>query len=164
MTGGGALLTIAELAISLAGFSAVISAFTIHGKLTPVDRSKFLWLFATAFVAALLSFVPVVLDEAGLADARLWRMSSLVMVLVWFVSMGIWLVDVVRDRRVGTAASFADGPLLVVPALANLLLQVLNIWGGFWQPSPAAYTIGTLVWLYAASLAFLSIVLERPDD
>jgi len=164
MTGGDALLTIAQLAISLAGFSAVVSAFTVRGELTQADRSKFLWLIATALVAALLAFVPIILDEARMDGIQLWRVSSLIMVLAWFVSMGIWLVELLRDRRRRSSPSFADGPLLVVPSVGNLILQLFNVSGMAWQPSPAAYIVGTLVWLYAASLAFLSIVLERPGD
>jgi len=162
MIGGNGLLTIAQIAISLAGFSAIVSAFTIRGELTATDRIKVLWLFTTAFVTVLLAFVPVLLDEAGIVGVQLWRVSSLVMVLVWLVSIGIWVVGLAHDRRAGAVSSFADGPLLVIPAVANLILQVVNVTGIAWQPSPAAYTIGTLVWLYAASLAFLSIVLERP--
>lgn len=162
MAGGDALLTIAEIAISLAGFSAVVSAFTVHGTLAESDRGKFLWLVATAFVAALLAFVPFIVDEMGIVGPPLWRISSLVMVLVWLVSMGIWFAGLRRGRRTGRPPSLADGPLLVVPAACNLILQVCNALGLAWTPTPAAYTIGTLVWLYAASLAFLSIVLERP--
>jgi len=158
-----ALLTIAEIAITLAGFSAVVSAFTVDGALTRSDRGGFLWLFATAFVAALLAFVPIVLSQMGLANHVLWRASSGIMVLAWLLSMGLWFLGRLRDRRDPTApSSFADGPLLVVPAVLNLILQMVNIWGGAWQPSPAVYTIGTLVWLYAASLVFMSIVLDRP--
>ena len=55
MEGVDALPTIAEMAIGLAGFSAVVAAFTIRGELSQTDRSRFLLLFTTAFVAALLA-------------------------------------------------------------------------------------------------------------
>jgi len=166
MSGGDALLAIAEIAIAIAGFSGVVSAFTLHGTLARPDRSRFIWLFVTASVAALLAFVPIVLSQTGLTNDVLWRASSGIMVAAWLISMGLWLAAVLRRRRDPTRgpASFADGPLLVVPAASNLALQLINVWGGAWQPSPAAYTIGTLVWLYAAALAFLSMVLERPDS
>jgi hypothetical protein len=51
---------------------------------------------------------------------------------------------------------------LVVPSLFNLVLQLLNVSGVAWEPSAAPYLIGNLVWLYAASLVFVAIVLERP--
>ena len=53
-----ALLTVAELAIAVAGFSVVISVFIARGQLTQIDRSRFIWLFTTAFVTALPRLPP----------------------------------------------------------------------------------------------------------
>jgi len=41
--------------------------------------------------------------------------------------------------------------------------QVLNVSGRWWEPSSAPYLVGSLVWLYAAGLVFVAIVLERPE-
>ena len=93
MTGIDALLTIAEMAIALAGFSAVVAAFARQGALSPEDRSRFVWLFSTAFVAALLAFVPVLLIEANFEPPELWRCASGVMLLAWFASIGLLLYE-----------------------------------------------------------------------
>ena len=163
MAGADALLTVAEMAIGLAGFSAVVAAFTTRGQLTPQDRSRFLWLFTTAFAAALLAFVPIVLSEASLEGAHLWRASSSIMVVIWVLTMGSWGVTELRERRDPSIAlnSFAKGPLLVVPSIANVTLQAINVWGGAWEASAAIYILGTLCWLYAAALVFMSMVIER---
>ena len=44
-----ALFTIAEMAIGVAGFSAIVAAFTGHGPLTLTDRRRFVWLFTCSF-------------------------------------------------------------------------------------------------------------------
>ena len=164
MEGVDALLTIAEMAIGLAGFSAVVAAFTIRGELTQTDRSRFLLLFTTAFVAALLAFVPVVLKEAGLAGAALWRTSSGTMVVVWLGFTVPFIVGLLRDRRDPSHRPlvFSQKPHVLWPSFLNLMLQVMNLWGGIWEPSAAIYIVGTLMWLSAAALVFVSVVLERP--
>ena len=66
-----ALFTIAEMAIGVAGFSAIVGAFTGSQALTVSDRRRFVWLFTNAFVAALLAFVPVLLADAFHSDSEL---------------------------------------------------------------------------------------------
>ena len=58
------LLTIAELAIGLAGFSGVVIAFAHQGGLRAVDRFFFIALISIAGTAALLAFVPGVFHRA----------------------------------------------------------------------------------------------------
>lgn len=163
MSTSDALLTVAEIAIALAGFSAVVAAFVREGELSRDDRVSFAWLFTTAFVAALLAFVPTLLAEASVEE--IWRSSSRVMVLAWLASMGLWVYLRFVEWRSADASPlrFSEGPLMVVPALCNLALQCANGWGDWWAPNGAVYLLGTLVWLYTAALMFMSIVLERPD-
>jgi hypothetical protein len=164
MPGADALLTIAEMAIGLAGFSAVVGAFMQHGALSRSDRYRFFWLFTTAFVAAVLSFVPVIIVEAGYSGMHVWRTASGIMIGIWFIQMGAWFVGLRRTRddpEMGPPG-FSQGSLMVVPSIFNLGLQAANASGFFWEPSAAAYIVGALIWLYAASLVFVAIVIERP--
>ena len=160
-----ALFTIAEMAVGVAGFSAIVAAFTGQGPLTVTDRRRVVWLFTCSFAAALLAFVPVLLREASLSGPDLWRYSSASMSLVWVVAAAAWVFGEVRQNRSGSAEAtgFWQGPAALVPSFLNFLLQLSNTFGLFWEPSAAAYVGGTLVWLYAAVLPFMSIVLERPD-
>jgi hypothetical protein len=163
MFNADALLTIAEMAIGLAGFSAVVAAFARSGELSPTDRTRFVWLFSTAFVAALLAFVPILLSEAALSGPTLWRWSSGVMIATWLVSIGLVAYSDFRDSHDPSVPppDFSRGVFLFVPSVVNLVLQIMNFWGEAWEPSSAVYIFGTLVWLYAASLVFMAIVLER---
>jgi len=154
------------MAIGVAGFSAIVAAFTGQGPLTPTDRRRFVWLFTNSFVAALLAYVPVLMSEAALSEAEVWRASSAFMCLVWAVAAAAWIVDEVRNKEPDDPRGHGvwQGPLALVPSFLNFLLQLSNVLGLFWEPSGAAYTAGTLVWLYVGAITFVSIVLERPGE
>ncbi len=157
MTAADALLTIAEMAVGFAGFSAVVGVFTTRGELSRLDRSRFVYLFTSAFAAAVLAFVPILLSESGFEGPELWVASSGTMVVVWLLGAALGLRN--RDPSV---TSIVEGPLMFIPGVGNLLIQIGNVWGAFWHPSPAIYIAGNLIWLYATGLIFVSIVLERP--
>ena len=165
MTPEDALLTIAEMAIGVAGFSAIVGAFTGSKALTVTDRRRFVWLFTNAFVAALLAFVPVILREAFSSGPELWRYSSLSMAVVWVLAACGWVVGEVRQNRSDSSGEkgFWQGPAALVPSFLNFVLQLANAFGVFAEPSASFYIIGALVWLYSAALPFVSIVLERPS-
>ena len=164
MSAEDALLTVAEMAIAVAGFSAIVAAFSGSGRLVATDRRRFVWLFANAVVAGFLAFVPVLLQEATFSGVKLWQYSSAAMCLAWAIAAALWVSDEVRAKRPRPSepAGFWQGPLALVPSFLNFVLQAVNALGLLWEPSSAAYLAGTLVWLYGAVLPFLSIVLERP--
>jgi hypothetical protein len=164
MAAEDALFTIAEMAIGVAGFSAIVGAFTGSEDLTVTDRRRFVWLFTNAFMAALLAFVPVILHEAIPSGPELWRYSSLSMAVAWAVAAAAWIVDEVRQNRsdADKTKGFWQGPAALVPSFLNFVLQLANAFGLFSEPSAAVYIVGALVWLYSAALPFVSIVLERP--
>ena len=161
-----ALLTVAELAVAVAGFSVVISVFITRGRLTQIDRSRFIWLFTTALITALLAFLPIILNQAGLSGEILWQSASSIMIAVWFMSFIPWVVLTLRKRRARLNAPIGYGEpfSLVIPASFNLGIQIANTGGWFWAPSSAYYLFGTLVWLYAAALVFVAIFLHRPVE
>jgi hypothetical protein len=143
------------MSIGLAGFSAVVGAFTTRGELSPADRTRFLLLFATAFLVAVLAFVPILLNDAGWAGPMLWRASSAAMVTAIAAVAGFGLL---YKSHTVLGSTLSGGVLMMIPVLANLSLQMINIWSA----SSTIYIVGTLFWLYSAGLLFVSIVLERP--
>lgn len=76
MDGQNELLTIAEIAIGIAGFTGVIAVFAERGRLSPADRLRFLGVFVTAFSALVLAFIPLALAHSGLRDQQLWQTSK----------------------------------------------------------------------------------------
>jgi len=166
LTSFDALMTIAEMAVGLAGFSAVVGTFARQGKLSFGDRYSFTWLFVTAFVAAVLAFAPILIADTGREGPDLWRSASVTMIAVWILQIGRWVLGLrqLRQQAETVSLGLAHGPLLTVPSAFNLVLQILNATGVAWEPTAAPYIIGTLIWLYAASLIFVGLVLERPEE
>jgi len=157
MTAADALMTIAEMSVGFAGFSAVVGVFTTRGELSRLDRFRFVFLFTSAFAAAVLAFVPILLSESGFEGPELWVASSGTMVVVWLLGAVFG-----ARNRVPLTSSLVEGPLMSIPSVGNLVIQIGNVWGAFWHPSPAIYIAGNLIWLYVTGLIFVSIVIERP--
>ena len=155
------LLNIAEISIGIAGFSGVIAAFLHRGGLGRFDRVRFLNLFVTAFSILVLSYVPIVIAEIS---KSVWFYSSLVMIGVWAFSVmfaTLYMIPVVNKRI--DSFGMVPNTLIWVPSCANLLIQILNVTGWFWNSSFLAYLFGLFVYLYAACLFFVFLVLYRPQ-
>jgi hypothetical protein len=163
LEGRDELLTIAEIAIGIAGFSGVVVAFVQRGSLPQADRLRFLAVFATAFSALLLAFVPSVLSYSGVRDAVVWRLSSLIMVLWSVLGLAPYPRGVRMIRaELGTSTRL---PIVLfgVPSAVSLGIQLLNAGGWIWKPSLVPYLFGMLVYLYVAGLFFVFLVLFRPS-
>lgn len=155
------LLTIAEVSVGLAGFAGVVAVFQQKTDFTTTDRIRFVAIFAGSLGALFLSFVPLALARSEWAGAGIWRWSSLIMLVIWSAGVSVvpWGL-----RRIGSEMPISKLALalLLVPTLANGVLQLLNVTGWWWEPGPVAYIVGLLVWLYAAAMMFVYSVLLRP--
>jgi hypothetical protein len=163
LEGRDELLTIAEIAVGLAGFSGVVAAFLQPGGLHIADRLRFLAVFTTAFVALVLSFVPILLAHSGVEGSDLWRYSSLTMLVVSSLGFIPYGFGVRRIRAELGSAGRSPLFFVIAPAAANLVLQIANSGAWFWRSNPAAYLIGMLCWLYIAGVFFVFTVLFRPS-
>ena len=165
MSGTDELLTIAEIAVTLAGFAGVVAAFLHRGSLHPVDRLRFVNMFVIAFSALTLSFLPLAFVHLGLAERKVWALSSAGMIALWCAHMA--LVPFLRGRlQAGLAGTDLRSPflLMVVPAIVNLLVQLANATGWLFEPGFVPYFFGLFVYLYAAGLGFVYAVIFRPED
>ncbi|MCP5060020.1 MAG: hypothetical protein GY937_25235 [bacterium] len=159
------LLTIAEIAIGIAGFSGVVAAFLQRDGLHPLDRVRFLNIFATAFITLVLAFVPIAISQVVTEPDRIWSYSSAALIVISVsnsIVAFVWFVPVVRAHL----ESQANIPLamLVVPTCFSLVVQFLNSGGWVWEPGFLAYLFGLFVYIYAAGLMFVYAVLFRPED
>ena len=151
------LLTVAELAIGLAGFSGVVVAFTRGKGLRKDDRYYFVALLYATFTAVLVAFVPMVFHHAGLAGPALWMGSSTVALIVGGLLLASMLV---RARGIvwqPIGNSYAIAQFAIVFAL--VLSQILNLIGWPMEPGPALYVVGLLLWLATAGMVFALLVL-----
>ncbi len=163
MEGSDELLTIAELAVGLAGIAGLVVAFTRHGKLLPIDRFRFIVLFSQALFVAVLAFVPFGFHHAGRAGPALWSPSSGVMVVLMVCTA--WWVSHLRP-----AFSPEDLPpkwfyvAVFGSATFNLLLQIANFVGWPMESGVLSYLVGLLIRLSFPAILFASLVLYRADE
>ena len=159
------LLSIAEISIGIAGFSGVIAVFLQRGGLHRLDRARFVFLFAMAFITLALAYVPIVVSHLVDDVNQIWPYSSAVMIIVWFMTVGFGLRYVNPALR-GELEKEPNYPLLIImiPSILNLGTQCLNLSGWLWEPGFVAYLFGLFVYLYAAGLQFVYIILFRPAE
>jgi hypothetical protein len=162
LDGHDELLTIAEIAVGLAGLSGVIAVFIQRGGLSPADRLRFLALFGTAFAALVLAFVPIALAYSGFKNQDIWQISSVTMVFAGLVGLVPLPFGQRTIRKEFKTTTSLPTVFLLVPSGINLAIQLVNAGGWIWQPNLVPYLIGMLVYLYAIAFFFVIIVLFRP--
>lgn len=73
------LTLFAELGAAFAGFIAIFLIFARReGRFSPADSLRIESIILASFSAVFYSLIPLVLVHAGLADAGLWRVASMV--------------------------------------------------------------------------------------
>src|SRR5262252_1877031 len=92
-----ALLTVAQVAIGLAGFSAILVA--LSGKphqWTPVDAFRIRNILAFSFQSVFLSLVPFVLAFFSVPESTVWRASLLILAMATLGGVVLVLCGVYR--------------------------------------------------------------------
>ncbi len=115
----------AEIAIAIAGFSGVVSAFSgsTGSKSTELDRVRLNMLLQNSLVTAFFSLLPLVLFSTSLEVERIWGVTS-----------GCWLIYTAanlfalgrRIRRMGPALDGMSRPLLSLSFSVSALIVVLQ--------------------------------------
>ena len=154
------LLTIAELAIGLAGFSGVVVVFRGQGGLRLVDRFRFLSVLSQALTVLVLAFVPFGFHYAGQSGQALWMGSSAVMVV--FLLSSAWLLGIrfrpdfsVQDEQLPKSV---EAVIWCVSTL-NLLLAVANLVGWPLRSGVLFYLAALISWLLVAGFLFATLVI-----
>ncbi len=153
------LLTIAELAIGLAGFSGIVVAFNRGGGLRSTDRFRFLVLFTSALSVVVVAFVPFGFHHAGQAGPALWMGSSAIQLVSWvsiFLVLGIRLrpeFDNANEQLSNSVSVALYGLSFLIP-----ILQVANIIGWPMESGPLLYLAGLVLWLVTTSFLFALLV------
>ena len=164
MEASDVLLTIAEMAIGLAGFSGVVLAFTYQGRLRPTDRYRFIGLFTQALTVALLCLVPFGFHHAGQVGTAIWRGSSAVAVLFWLFSAWLTAVRLFPEfSPEEELPKYALGSIWTL-GIINLLLQVANVIGWPIEPGPLFYLAGIVLWFAVAAFFFATLILYRRKE
>lgn len=157
MDGSDYLLTTAEVAVALAGFSALIIVLR-QSDSREIPAGLIANLIERSLVAAVLSLLPVLLAGLELSEARLWFTSS-GLLGIYIVSLA-WRGVTIRRREPG-ASELISGPgfaFFFVLGLFVMVLQFANALGVGVQQSVWWYLVG-LTWLIASAgiMFFLSV-------
>ena len=160
-----ALLTFAQIAIGLAGFSAILVA--LSGKphqWTPVDAFRIRNILAFSFQSVFLSLIPFVLTFFSLPGSAVWQVSLLILSVATLGDVLLTLVGVYRlspsERAVlKTLVVFAVTVVLSVMAAAELLAAFDIV-----RPAAGVFFLGLVVLLGVSTVLVARFLFARPAD
>jgi hypothetical protein len=151
------LLTIAELAVAIAGFAAIVEVFSSRAE-GRWDRGGFNGMVFHALVALVFSLTPVVLAELGLASEGAWRVLSGVLGVFMLVHSGLVAWVFVRPQERSAVLL-----VLLLPAgIASALVATAFGWRAF--PPTGVFLAGLCVQLLQAAVLFFRLIYQRGDS
>jgi hypothetical protein len=160
-----ALLTFSEVAIGLAGFSAILVA--LSGKphqWTPVDAFRIRNILAFSFQSVFLSLVPFVLTFFSLPEAKVWHLSLLILAAATLGGVLQVLGGVYRLSRADRAVLKALVVSTVTAVLCVMAAVELFAAFGALGPAPAVFFLGLVVLLGISAVLVARFLFARPAD
>ena len=158
-------MTLAQVAIGLAGFSSILVA--LSGKphqWTPVDAFRIRNILAFSFQSVFLSLTPFVLAFFSLPEPAVWKVSLLILAIATLGSVLLVLSGVYRlssaERAVLKIAvvSTVTAVLCIIAALE--LVAAFGIVG----PGPGVFFLGLVVLLGISTVLVARFLFARPAD
>ena len=155
------LFSIAELAVALAGFSAIIGVLSSRRESInlKVNTLRLQVMLETCFMVAAAALIPVIIEKFGVESTMLWRFSSAA-----FLCIAIPFEFVARNRTkdipnmtlvrfnvntVNWALSLGSDLILVV-----IFLNLAGVW------SEAFYVVALFAQLCLAGILFVQFAAE----
>jgi hypothetical protein len=131
-----ALNTLAEVAITLAGFSGVVVAFRLRGahSWSPTDLRVLWLLIGDSFLVLFFSLLPFPLAIANWSDAALWGFCN-ALLGTWFIVGDVLALRGERRDRVAQQ-------LITVPVITPIFYVIVMV----------ALAMGVVLWLSALDL------------
>lgn len=165
MQASDTLTALAEVSVAFAGFSGIVTAFRRRspGEWSDLDRFRFRFMVEFSLATLLLSLLPLILAEMGLAEARAWSVASLVLgagALAYLTRSTLWL------RRLVAAGAPVSRVLAVVSIGVGIAVSasgLANAAGLFAHPS-GVYLAGVGGCLFVSSAMFARLLLATSPD
>ena len=156
MSDDDVLLTVAEVAIALAGFSSVVAAFGRGAghAWSAVDRFRLAQMLEHSLAAALFAFVPFCVSHLATDPAAIWATSSGLFAIFLVAETGL---VVPRMRALGSERESLRpwlSAIMALCAVAALLLQMANVFGFGFERQAGPYVIGLVLMLVASGAQF----------
>jgi hypothetical protein len=157
VTGSDVLLTTAELALALAGFGSVVSAFVGNRRQwQPMEVVRLRALIMISLSSALIALIPFPLAYGVLEEPALWVVSSSLAALIAgavLVGMLIAAQDAMMQE-----GSRPWSILAISFAVATIVINMLNALGIGFQKSFSGYFTALLIMLVLAGLYFARLI------
>jgi O-antigen/teichoic acid export membrane protein len=149
----GTLLGIAQIAVSIAGFAAIVEV--VGKRDSRWDRDEFNGMVFHALIALVFSLAPLALDELGLASPRAWSVLCGLLGALMALHVAAVLAFFLRPQRRGVAAWWLLAPGALGLALVATALD--------WLPLRAsgAFLAGLCLQLVQAAILFFRLVYQR---
>ena len=154
------LLSIAEIAVALIGFSGLI--FVVRARdvteLETRDLSALAMIVSAGSIALAFSLLPLPLSHVGLSEPVFWRISSLLFGVTMVAAAGVFHFV---NRRLVKSGHPERTPRLNRTALISAFLMGMLLAlsaSGAVPPGPALYLLGLVVCLLLC-LAFVGFIL-----
>ena len=160
-----ALLTLAQVAIGLAGFSAVLVA--LSGKpqqWTPVDAFRIRNILAFSFQSVFLSLTPFVLAFFSLPESTVWQVSLLIIALATLGGVLLVLSGVYRLSRPERTVLNAVVVSAVTALLCGMAAVELLAAFGIVRPASGVFFLGLVVLLGVSTVLVARFLFARPVD
>jgi drug/metabolite transporter (DMT)-like permease len=160
MAGKDELLTIAEIAVALIGFSGLIFVFRARdvSELETRDLSALAMIVGAGSVALAFALLPLPLWYLDLAEPLFWRISSGLFGATMLAGSSVFYVVNRRLRKSGHPERTPGlNRVTLLCALLTGALLVLSASGAL-PPGPAIYLLGLVVCLLLC-LAFVGFIL-----
>jgi hypothetical protein len=160
-----ALLTLAQVAIGVAGFSAILVA--LSGKphqWTPVDAFRIRNILAFSFQSVFLSLVPFVLAFFSLRESAVWHVSLLILAIATLGGVVLVLSGVYRlapSERAVLKTLVVSTVVAVLCLMAGV--ELLAVFGVV-RPAPAVFFLGLVVLLAVSAVLVARFLFARPAD
>jgi hypothetical protein len=156
------LSTIAEVAVTLAGFSGVIFALgnRAGGKLTAKEESGLTHMLLTSFGPVLISLIALALLKSGLEDAQAWRISCGATGIFCFTGSTKAMIDELKGRH-----SLPKMIAWAAPIGAQLLGAAnLGVAFGYQVESADVILESTLIYLLWISITYFISLLKQDQS
>ena len=160
-----ALLTLAQVAIGLAGFSAILVALSGNPhQWTPVDAFRIRNILALSFQSVFLSLIPVVLAFFSLPESTVWRVSLLIIAIgtfggVLLVLSGVYRLSPAERAVLKTAVVSTVTAVLSVMAAIELLAAF-----GIVRPAQGVFFLGQVGLSGVTTVLVARFRFARPAD
>lgn len=147
--------TLAEVAIGILGFTAIVIMFkTQHSKW---NHDMFSGMIAHGIQAFLYSVLPFILVEYHCSQSTTWVVCCAVLGTLTFLQ-GISVATLDKNSK------FISRLLMVVTSTVVATLQFLNIFGILSQQEKGPYIIGIVWHVFQALIIFSMIVTKKTNE